>query len=314
MTSSRQRAIALAAPVMLLPGLLAGCGAGQAPSTTPSSPAHVSITSADTAVRTALASLEHSHHARLGLYALDTGTGQTLAYRPDERFAHCSVFKALEGAVLLRRESDAQLDRVIHYRAADLEEYSPITGKHAGTATHAGTGMTERQLIAAAMDYSDNTAANLLLDRLGGPHGLQSALRALGDATTRDDRPEPEVNEAAPGDLRDTSTPRALGTDLRRFALGSTLRQQRRKEYTGLLKKNTTGGPFIRAGVPKGWTVGDKTGNGDYGTRDDVAVLWPTHGAPIVLAVLSDRGTKNARSDDTLIADATRTVLKAMHR
>ncbi len=308
MTSPRRRVTALAAPLIVLSGLLAGCGAGQAPSATPSSPPPVSMASADAAVRNALAALEHEHHARLGLYALDTGTGQTLTYRPDERFAHCSVFKALEGAVLLRREPDARLDRVIHYRKADLEEYSPITGKHAGT------GMTERQLIAAAMDYSDNTAANLLLARLGGPLGLQSALRDLGDTTTHNNRPEPEVNEATPGDVRDTSTPRALGTDLRRFALGGTLRQQRREEYTDLLKKNTTGGPFIRAGVPKGWTVGDKTGNGGYGTRDDIAVLWPTHGAPIVLAVLSDRGTKDARSDDTLIADATRTVLQEMHR
>ncbi|MDI5963375.1 class A beta-lactamase [Streptantibioticus silvisoli] len=252
--------------------------------------------------------MERAHHARLGLFALDTGTGRTLTYRPDERFAHCSVFKALEGAVLLRRESDAQLDHVVRYRAADLAAYSPITGKHTGT------GMTERQLIAAAMDYSDNTAANLLLDHLGGPHGLESDLRALGDETTHNDRPEPEVNEATPGDLRDTSTPRALGTDLRRFALGGTLPRQRREEYTGLLKKNTTGGPFIRAGVPKGWTVGDKTGNGGYGTRNDIAVLWPTRGAPIVLAVMSDRGTQNARSDDSLIADATRIALKALHR
>lgn len=299
---------------MLLPGLLAGCGAKHASSTTPPSPASGSIASADTAARTALAALEHDHRARLGLYAFDTGTGRTLAYRPDERFAHCSVFKALEGAVLLRRESDARLDRVIHFRKADLEAYSPITGKHADTAGHAGTGMTERQLIAAAMDYSDNTAANLLLDRLGGPHGLQSALRALGDATTHDDRPEPEVNEATPGDIRDTSTPRALGTDLRHFALGSTLPQERRKEYIDLLEKNTTGGPFIRAGVPQGWTVGDKTGNGYYGTRNDIAVLWPAHGDPIVLAILSDRATKNASSGDTLIADATRIVLKAMQR
>lgn len=317
MAMPRSRATALVVSVVYVVsvvGLLAGCGRGTgdhpaSPSPSPSPPSSVASSPAaatDRAAAAGLAAIEHRHHARLGVYAMDTGTGQTVSYRPDERFAHCSVFKALEGGVLFRRESDAGLAHLLHYSAADMEEYSPITRQHMGT------GMTERQLVAAAMDYSDNTAANVLLHRLGGPHGLQSALRALGDRTTHNDRPEPGVNEAEPGDVRDTSTPRALATDLRRFALGSVLRPDRREEYTALLKKNTTGGPFIRAGVPQGWTVGDKTGNGWYGTRNDIAVLWPPKGAPIVLAVLSDRGRKDARSDDTLIADATRAVVEGL--
>ncbi|HEY3504075.1 MAG TPA: class A beta-lactamase [Actinocatenispora sp.] len=287
-------------------GLLAGCGGARArPGAAPSASAAPSHRTVDRAVRTSLAALERRYHARLGVFAIDTGSGRTAAYRADERFAHCSVSKALETGVLLRRDADAQLDQVVHYRRADLQDYSPVTAKHVAT------GMTVRQLIAAAMDYSDNTAANLLLDRLGAPAGLQSALRALGDGTTHTDRPEPDVNEATPGDVRDTSTPRALGTDLRGFALGGLLTRTRRAEYVDLLTKNTTGGPYVRAGVPKGWVVGDKTGSGGYGTRNDVAVVWPATGAPIVLAVLSDRGKQDAPSDDALIADATRTVVGA---
>jgi len=197
---------------------------------------------------------------------------------------------------------------VVSYRAADLVSYSPITSRHVGT------GMTVRDLIAAALDYSDNTAANLLLDQLGGPAGLQAALRGIGDPTTNVDRTEPTLNEATPGDPRDTSTPRALGTDLRALVLGDALPAARAGLFTDWLRANTTGGPYIRSGVPAGWKVGDKTGNGGYGTRNDIGIVWPPGGAPVVVAVLSDRGTAAASSDDALIADATRAALAALGR
>ncbi|MCQ4081690.1 class A beta-lactamase [Streptomyces sp. RB6PN25] len=173
--------------------------------------------------------------------------------------------------------------------------------------------MTLRDLIASALQFSDNTAANLLLDRLGGPAGIRTALRGLGDATTHVDRTEPALNDATPGDIRDTSTPRALSTDLRLFVLGDALSRSRQQLLTNWLVGNTTGGPYIRAGVPTGWRVGDKTGNGGYGTRNDIAIAWPAGGAPIAIAVLSDRGLPHVPSDDALIADATRTALAALH-
>ena len=167
----------------------------------------------------------------------------------------------------------------------------------------------------AAIEDSDNTAANLLLEQLGGPRGLQEALRGLGDTTTDADRNQPAVDTATPGDTRDTSTPQALARDLRRLVLGNLILPGRREFLTGWLLKNTTGGPYIRAGVPAGWTVADKTGNGYWGTRDDIAVAWPGHGAaPVVISVLSSRGTRDAASDDALIADATRTALDALHQ
>ena len=172
--------------------------------------------------------------------------------------------------------------------------------------------MSLTAVMTAAVEVSDNTALNLMLNQLGGPPALQTALRGLNDPTTNADRTEPTVNSAVPGDIRDTSTPRALAEDLRAYALGDVLTPQRRAMLTGWLTANTTGGPYIRAAVPPGWTVGDKTGNGDYGTRNDIAVLWPPHRAPIVIAVLSNRAAKDASSGDALIADATRVALQGL--
>jgi beta-lactamase class A len=240
------------------------------------------------------------------VYVKDTGTGHTVTYHADERFAYASTFKVLAAGVLLRRASDDELNRVVTYSAADLEDYAPITSRNVNT------GMKLRDLVAAALRYSDNTAANLLLNRLGGPSGLGRALRRLGDTTTHVNRTEPALNSAVPGDVRDTSTPRALGTDLQRFVLGDLLPKNRRRLLTNWLVGNTTGGPYIRAGVPSGWKVGDKTGTGGYGTRNDIAIAWPTTGGPVVIVILSDRGSANVSSDDALIADATKAAIAAL--
>ncbi|MEY9934668.1 beta-lactamase class A [Catenulispora sp. GP43] len=253
---------------------------------------------------TAFTDLESRYHAQLGLYALDTGSGRTVAFQADNRFAFCSTVKALAAAELLHRETDAQLAQTITYSASDLVDYSPVTSQHVNG------GMTLTAVMTAAIEVSDNTALNLMLNQLGGPSGLQSALRSMNDATTNADRPEPTVNSAVPGDVQDTSTPRALAEDLRAYVLGTALTPQRRTLLTSWLTANTTGGPYIRASVPAGWKVGDKTGNGDYGTRNDIAVLWPPNRAPIVIAVLSHRDGKDANSADALIADATKLALQ----
>jgi beta-lactamase class A len=245
--------------------------------------------------------LEAQFHAHLGVYVLDTGTGRTVAYQAGQRFAYCSTYKALATGILLMRGSS--LDQVLTYRASDLVEYSPVTARHVST------GMTLAAVMQAALEYSDNTAANLLLQQLGGPQRLQQALRGIGDQTTDSDRNEPSLNSATPGDTRDTSSAQALGTDLRQFVLGPLLPASRRQLLTSWLRHNTTGGPYIRAGLPAGWTTGDKTGNGYWGTRNDIAIAWAPHGAPLVIAVLSSRGSLNASSDDALIADATRAAV-----
>ncbi|MCF3962655.1 class A beta-lactamase [Streptomyces fuscigenes] len=282
-----------------------GPGAAASPGSTPAgTPAAGTVPVPAPAA--ALDALRRRYGARLGVYALDTGSGREIGYHADDRFAFDSTYKALAAGVLLRRASDADLDRVLTYRAEDLQKYSPVTR------AHVSTGMTLRALLDAALRHSDNTAANLLLDRLGGPAGLQRALRGTGDVTTHVDRAEPDVNSAIPGDVRDTSTPRTLATDLRRFLLGDLLTARRRARLTTWMLHTTTGGPYIRAGVPAGWRVGDKTGNGDYGSRNDIAVVWPPIGAPVVLAILSARGHRTSSSDDALIADTTKAVLAAL--
>jgi beta-lactamase class A len=309
-----KRALALAAPVAVSAGLLAGCSSttdGSAASSASASRSAASASPAASKTSTtdaSFAALETEFHAQLGLYAIDTGTGRSVAYQADRRFAFCSTIKAFAASVLLQRDTDQQLDRLVTYSKSDLVDYSPITS------LHVATGMTLSAIMAAALTVSDNTALNLMLNQIGGPAALQASLRALGDTTTNVDRTEPTINSATPGDPRDTSTAQALATDLRAFVLGDALSTSRRARLVGWLEANTTGGPYIRAAVPAGWKVGDKTGNGDYGTRNDMAVLWPPDGAaPIVLAVLSNRGDhQNAASDDALIADATRTALRLL--
>jgi beta-lactamase class A len=244
----------------------------------------------------AFSALEKQYDARLGVYALDTGTGRTVTYRADERFAFASTSKVLLAGSLLR--TGHNLDKLVHYTKDDLVSYSPITEQHVDT------GMTLREICDAALRYSDNTAANLLFRELGGPAAVQHQVRWLGDRTTNLNRNEPTLNEATPGDVRDTSTPRALATDLRAFTLGHALSPAKQHVLTDWMVRNTTGATLIQAGVPADWKVGDKTGSGGYGTRNDIAVIWPPGRAPIVMAIMSSRATADAKYDDALIAAA----------
>ncbi|MEV4197142.1 class A beta-lactamase [Micromonospora globbae] len=308
---TRRTAVTVAAALAC--AALAACSTSGAPTASrsgvPSSPA-ASVSPAPRATPAApdFGRLEARFDARLGVYAVDTGTGRTIEHRADERFGYASTFKALAAGALLAATSTAELDRVVRYTEADLVTHSPVTERHVKT------GMTLRELGDAAVRYSDNTAANLLLRRLGGPAGFERALRELGDRVTDPERFETDLNEATPGDRRDTSTPRALASDLRAYVLGDALAPEDRAVLTGWLKGNTTGDTLIRAGVPAGWQVGDKTGSGGYGTRNDIAVVWPPDGAPIVLAILSSREEKDASSDDTLIAEAAKATIEALRR
>lgn len=252
------------------------------------------------------AQLEKKFDARLGVYAIDTGTNKTITYRPDERFAYASTYKALAAGAVLQQYSMAQLDEVIHYSKDDLVSYSPITEQHIDT------GMSLKEICEAAIRYSDNTAGNLLFHKLGGPSGFEESLRQIGDHVTIANRFETELNEAIPGDLRDTSTPRALATSLKAFTLSDLLPAKKRVILANWMKGNTTGDKLIRAGAPKGWEVGDKSGAGSYGTRNDIAIVWPPNREPIIIAILSSRDTKDATYNDELIARAAKLVFKAL--
>lgn len=304
---------AAAAALALLLGVLAGCGGGGAPVVVGPGPAsgkaapEATPTAHLPATDAAFRALEDRYGARVGLFLLDTGTGRTVTYRPDRRFAACSTLKVLAAAALLR-QPDTDLGRTLTYTRSDLLDHAPVTSRHVAD------GMALRDVIDAALRYSDNTAENLLLRELGGPAGLQRAVRGFGDATTRTDRTEPSLNEAAPGDDRDSSTARALAADLRTLLLGGALPADRRALLAGWMARNTTGGPYIRAALPAGWTAADKTGSGGYGTRNDIAVVRPPAGAPLVIAVLTSRTRPDAPSADALIADTVRAALTAAGR
>jgi beta-lactamase class A len=254
----------------------------------------------DPAFTQRLVALESQFSGRLGVHAFRADSGASIAHRSDERFPMCSTAKLLVvGAVLHRSERDASLlDRRVDYKADALVTYSPITGKHVGS------GMTVRELCAATITYSDNTAANLLIGLLGGPAAVTAFARSIGDRKFRLDRWETALNSAIPGDERDTTTPEAMAHTLRRLALDDALGMAQSAVLRDWLIGNTTGATRIRAGVPAGWTVGDKTGTGAYGSTNDVGIVWPTSGAPIIVAIYTTQKTEKADSRVDIVAAA----------
>jgi len=230
-----------------------------------------------------LAVIEKERGGRLGVAVTDASSGKSTAYRGEERFPMCSTFKTLAVAAILARvdAGKEQLDRRIRFETKDVVVNSPVSKNHVGA-----DGMSLAEICEAAMTFSDNTAGNLLLASLGGPEGLTMYARSLGDTVTRLDRNEPDLNEAVPNDLRDTTSPSAMLSDLRALVMGNTLTPASRERLIGWLVGNKTGDTRLRAGFPHGWRVGDKTGSGEKGTTNDVAVVWPSaNRSPLFVSV-----------------------------
>jgi beta-lactamase class A len=225
--------------------------------------------------------LESELGGRVGVAALNTGTGAGVEWRADERFAMCSTFKWVLAALVLSRveAGELSLEQPLAFDESDLLEYSPETRARLGDGS-----MSVAELSYAAVAVSDNTAANLLLEQVGGPEGLTAFLRAHGDEVTRLDRYEPELNSNLPGDERDTTTPRAMLGTMERLLVGDALAPVSRKRLNDWLAAATTGKARLRAGLPEGWTVGDKTGTGYNGAVNDVAIAWPPGQPPILIA------------------------------
>jgi beta-lactamase class A len=267
---------------------LAGLGAVALGCTTaPSSPGNPVVTpDAGVLGRDALRRQEARIRGSLGVYAFDTGTQAAVGYRAGERFLLCSTGKTLTVAAVLKKAESRPglLDQLIRYRPSDVLDWAPVTSHHVGE------GMTVAALCDAAITVSDNTAANLLVGLAGGPPAVTAFARSVGDAVTRIDRLEPDLNVTSPGDLRDTSTPEQMAKNLVTLVLGDALKDEARERLAGLLKANTTGDHTIRAGVPRGWVVADKTGTGAQGESNDIAVVWPPHRAPLVLTVYAAPG------------------------
>ena len=257
------------------------------------------------AIESALRSIEKSVDGRLGVAVHDLETGLRAGHRANELFPMCSTFKLMLAAAILarvdRREED--LERRISYGEDRLEAYAPVTRRHVG-----GQGMTIAELCDASVTMSDNTAANLLLDAIGGPAGLTAFMRQLGDTVTRLDRNEPSLNTAIPGDVRDTTTPIAMLGSLRKVLLGDALSAAARARLLAWGVGNRTGDARLRAGVPRAWRVADKTGTGERGTSNDIGVLWHDERAPILVTVYLTEARVADHARDAAIAQVARTI------
>jgi beta-lactamase class A len=262
---------------------------------------------ADLAAR--FAAIEKQTGGRLGVAGIDTGSGRRFNHRAQERFAMCSTFKVLVASAVLARVDHGKEDlaRRIRFSAGDVIDNSPISKDHAD-----GDGMTLAELCAAALDYSDNTAANLLLSSLGGPAAATAYARSLGDRVTRLDRNEPTLNEATPGDPRDTTMPFAMLANLRRLLLGSALKRASREQLTNWMVGNKTGDARLRAGFPRDWRIGDKTGSGDHGTANDIAIAWPPGRKPILVTVYLTETTVSPDQQNAAIALVARAIAAAV--
>jgi beta-lactamase class A len=258
----------------------------------------------------AFANLENKVGGRVGVLAIDTGDEKQIWYRADERFAMCSTFKWLLAACVLEGvdRGEIDLEERLEYTEEDLLEYAPVARAHL-----ARGALPVEALCAAAVSISDNTAANLLLERIGGPAALTAFLRRCGDEVTRLDRYEPELNTNIPGDPRDTTTPRAMAETMRTILLGNVLVDESRARLQQWLKETKTGLTRLRAGLPPDWVAGDKTGTGVNGAANDVAIAWPPGRPPILIAAyLSD---SSARPDvlnvahEAIAATVTRNVI-----
>ena len=224
---------------------------------------------------------ELGQRARLGVAALDTGSGRTVRFDADSPYAMCSTFKLpLAAAILAEAEAERlHLGDEIPLGEADLLPYAPVV-----RANLARGRLPVERLCAAIVEVSDNSAANLLLRRIGGPAGLTRFIRRVGDRVTRLDRTEEALNSNLAGDPRDTTTPAAMVGLMRTLLLGDVVAPDYRDKLAGWMKSATTGLRRLRAGLPPGWEAGDKTGNGANGAANDIAIAWPPGRAPILIA------------------------------
>ncbi len=257
-----------------------------------------------------MAEIESYSDVRIGVFAVSTGNNILIQYRADEPFPFESTFKIIGVAAILQQsmKNSHYLQQKLNYTKQDLVYWSPVTEKHLAD------GMTISDLCEAAITFSDNTAINLLIKKLGGPDVVTAFARSIGDNAFRLNNWEPELN-SNPNDLRDTSTPASMGKTLRELALGSTLASTQREQLVNWLKANTTGNSRIRAGIPKGWMIGDKTGTArSYGITNDIAIIWPPGAPPIIMAIyLSTQNKNDTKKHDDIIAQVSRILSNTLN-
>jgi beta-lactamase class A len=298
----------LLAALVALP--LAACSAAPSVTAPPSPPPSSVSPPAPEPWVAQLKELETKFDARLGVFAIDVSTGKSLGQRQDERFAILSVFKGYACGALLKAHplSTGYFDQRIKFTQADIIANSPVSSQHVAT------GMTVSELCHATITKSDNTAGNQILKLLGGPAKLTEFARSINDPATRLDRWEPELNIVPPGEQLDTTTPAAIGNAYRSMVLGDALGAPERAQLKDWLIATVTGNTRIRAGLPKSWITGDKTGTGYAGAANDVAITWPTPDSPLVIAVMTDKpnAAKDINGDNALLAEAAQIAARTL--
>jgi beta-lactamase class A len=252
-----------------------------------------------------LEAYERESGGRVGVHAENLATGAKLGWRADERFVMCSTFKASLAACVLARadRGEEQLAAMIPYREADLLEYAPVARQNL-----AAGAMSVSEMCKAIVELSDNTCANLLLARIGGPAALTAFWRSIGDTTSRLDHNEPELNRSRPGDPRDTSTPAAMAGNLRRLVLGEALSPASRAQLTDWMVNCKTGANRLRGGLPASWKIGDKTGYNGKDAAGDIAVAWSKPDTPILITAYVQGGTPTAAQIAAVFAQIGRMV------
>lgn len=254
--------------------------------------------------------IESIYGGEIGFMAINTANNNVIGFHENTRFPMCSTYKFMVAAAILKKSMNDPdfLNKRIQYTKKDLiDSYSPYTKKNMAT------GMTISELSHAAI-LSDNSASNMLVKELGGVKELNQFARSIGDKSFRLDRMEPYLNTAIPGDLKDTSTPNAMAYSLQKIAFGNTLETDKKNMLLSWLKNNTTGDNRIRAGVPKDWIVGDKTGTCSYGTTNDVGIIWPKNCAPIIISVFYTQQSQNALPKDQIIRKITASALSELSK
>jgi len=248
----------------------------------------------------ALAAYERETGGRIGLYAENLASGTKIAWRAEERFVMCSTFKASLAAFVLARidRGEDRLEDMVAYGAQDLLDYAPVAKQNL-----AAGAMSVSDMCKAIVELSDNTCANLLLARSGGPAALTAFWRSTGDTVSRLDHNEPELNRSPPGDPHDTTTPAAMAGNLRRFVLAEVLSTRSRQHLTDWLVGCKTGNNRLRGGLPKEWKIGDKTGNNGKDASGDIAIAWPNAGGPILVCVYTQGGSPTARQIESVFAE-----------
>jgi beta-lactamase class A len=249
---------------------------------------------------------ERQTGGKIGVYAENLTTGRKITWRAEERFVMCSTFKLSLAAFVLKRvdHGQDQLRHMIRYGPEDVPDwYAPVARENLARGK-----MSVAEMCAAAVEQSDNTCANLLLARIGGPASLTAFWRSIGDGVTRLDHNEPVLNRSPPGDPHDTTTPAAMAGNLRRLVLGKVLSPDSRQRLTGWMLNCGTGDDRLRGGLPKDWRIGDKTGNNGKDAAGDLAVAWPSSGSPIVICVYTQGGSPTGEMLTSIFADVGKMV------